>query len=69
MHSSQDFGVTTGHAGSNATLEGLEVCQNGWRLQHREQEAQDLQPSADVGEVGLVGLLLVKEKKRCKLRK
>lgn len=58
MHSSEDFGVAAGHAGCNASLQRLEVGQDGRRLQHGQQEAQDLKPRADVREVGLGGLLL-----------
>lgn len=54
----QHFGVATGHASRNATLQGLEVRKNGWRLQHWQKEAENLKPCADVGEVGLVWLLL-----------
>lgn len=42
VDSPQDFGVATGHACSDAPLEGLEVGQDGWGLQHSQQEAQDL---------------------------
>lgn len=48
MYSSEDFGVAAGHAGRNASLQRFEVGQDGWRLQHGQQEAQDLQPCADV---------------------
>lgn len=58
MDSPQDFGVAAGHAGSNASLEGLEVGQDGWGLQHSQQEAENLQSSADVGDVSLCCLLL-----------
>lgn len=54
----QDFGVATGHARGNAPLQGFEVGQDGRGLQHGQQEAQDLQPGADVGDVGLRWLLL-----------
>ena len=54
----QHFGVAAGHAGGDAPLQGLEVGQHARRLQHRQQEAEDLQPRADVGEVGLCRLLL-----------
>lgn len=60
MHSSEDFGVAAGHTGCNASLQRLEVGQDGWRLQHGKKEAQNLQSCADVREVGLVGLLLYK---------
>lgn len=55
---SQDFGVAACHACSDAPLEGLEMGQDGRRLQHRQQEAEDLQPGADVGDVSLGSLLL-----------
>lgn len=58
MDGPQDFGVATGHAGGDATLEGLEVGQDCWGLQHGQQEAEDLQSSADVGDVSLRRLLL-----------
>lgn len=58
MDGTQDFGVAAGHAGRDASLEGLEVGQDGWGLQHGQQEAEDLQPSADVGDVSLRWLLL-----------
>lgn len=58
MDSSQDFGVAAGHARRNAPLEGFEVGQDGWGLQHRQQEAEDLQSGADVGDVRLCLLLL-----------
>jgi len=54
----QDFGVPAGHARGDAALQGLEVGQDGRGLQHRQQEAEDLQARADVGDVGLGRLLL-----------
>lgn len=58
MNSPQHFGVAAGHACCDASLEGLEVGKNGWRLQDSQQEAEDLQSSADVGDVSLCWLLL-----------
>ncbi len=58
VDSSQDFGVATGHACSYAPLEGFKVGQDGWGLQHCQQEAENLQSSADVGDVSLCWLLL-----------
>ena len=54
----EDLGVAAGHAGGDAPLQGLKVGQDGRGLEHRQQEAQDLQACADVGEVGLGWLLL-----------
>lgn len=54
----QDFGVAAGHARSDAPLEWLEVSQDGRGLQDGQQEAQDLQSGADVGDVGLCWLFL-----------
>lgn len=48
MYSSEYFGVAAGHAGCNASLERLKVDQDDWRLQYGQEEAQDLQPCADV---------------------
>lgn len=58
VDSSQDFGVAAGHARSNAPLQGFEMGQDGLGLQHRQQEAEDLQSGADVGDVSLRLLLL-----------
>lgn len=58
MDSPQDFGVATGHTCSNAPLEGFKMGQNSWGLQHCQKEAENLQSSADVGDVGLCWLLL-----------
>lgn len=63
MDGPQDFGVATGHARRDASLERLEMCQDGWGLQHRQEEAEDLQSGADVGDVSLCWLLLQEEKK------
>lgn len=65
MDGSQDFGVAACHACSDAPLEGLEMGQDGRRLQHRQQEAEDLQPGADVGDVSLGSLLLRGEDNEC----
>lgn len=58
VDSPQDFGVSAGHARSDASLEGFKVSQDGRGLQHCEQEAEDLQSSADVGDVSRGWLLL-----------
>lgn len=58
MDGPQDFGVATGHAGRDAPLERLEMGQDGWGLQHCQEETEDLQSGADVGDVGLRWLLL-----------
>lgn len=58
MDGPQDFCVAAGHAGGDPFLEGLEVGQDGWGLQHCEQEAENLQAGADVRDVGLRRLLL-----------
>lgn len=58
MDSPQHFGVAAGHARGDATLEGFKVGQDGRGLQHRQQEAEDLQSGADVGDVRLSWLLL-----------
>lgn len=58
MDSPQDFGVAAGHACSDASLEGFKMGQDGWGLQHCQKEAEDLQSSADVGDVSLCWLLL-----------
>lgn len=63
MDGPQDFGVATGHARRDASLERLEMCQDGWGLQHRQEEAEDLQSGADVGDVRLRWLLLQEDKK------
>lgn len=63
MDGPQDFGVATGHARCDAPLERFEMCQDGWRLQHCEKEAEDLQSGADVGDVSLRWLLLQRNKK------
>lgn len=58
MHCPQNLGVAAGHAGGHAALQRLEAAEHSGRLQHAQQEAQHLQPRADVGKVGLVGLFL-----------
>lgn len=58
VDSTQHFGIATGHARSDAPLERLEVSQDGWGLQHCQQEAENLQSCADVGDVRLGWLLL-----------
>lgn len=58
MDSPQDFGVAAGHACSDAPLEGFKMGQDGWGLQHCQKEAENLQSSADVGDVSLCWLLL-----------
>lgn len=58
MDGPQDFGVATGHACRDAPLEWFKMSQDGWRLQHCEEEAENLQSSADVGDVSLRWLLL-----------
>lgn len=58
MDGPQDFGVAAGHARGDAPLEGFEMGQDGRGLQHGQQEAEDLQSGADVGDVGLRLLLL-----------
>ena len=58
VDSPQDFGIAAGHACSDAPLQRLEVGQDGRGLQHSQQEAENLQPSADVGDVSLRRLLL-----------
>lgn len=65
----QDFGVAAGHARSNAPLQGFEVGQDGWGLQHGQQEAQDLQSGADVGDVGLCCLLLRGHRRNREIRR
>lgn len=58
MDSTQDFGVATGHACSNAPLEGFKMSQDSWGRQHSQEETQNIKSSADVGDVCL-GLLLL----------
>lgn len=58
MDSTQHFGIAAGHARSDAPLERLEVSQDSWGLQHCQQEAENLQSCADVGDVRLGWLLL-----------
>lgn len=58
MNSSKDFGVAAGHACSDAPLEGFKMGQDGWGLQHCQEEAENLQSSADVRDVSLSWLLL-----------
>lgn len=69
MHGSQNFGVTTSHACSNSPLERLEVGQDGWGLQHSQKEAENLQSSADVGNISLCWLLLNGQRKNLHLIK
>lgn len=63
MDGPQDFSVATGHARCDAPLERFEMCQDGRRLQHCKEEAEDLQSGADVGDVSLRWLLLQRNKK------
>lgn len=63
MDGPQDFGVATGHASRDAPLKGFKMGQDGWRLQHCKEEAEDLQSSADVGDVSLRWLLLQRDNK------
>lgn len=58
MDGPQNFGVPAGHACGDASLQRLEVGQYGGRLQHGQQEGEDLQSGADVGDVGLCWLFL-----------
>lgn len=58
VDSTQHFGIAAGHARSDAPLERLEVSQDSWGLQHCQQEAENLQSCADVGDVRLGWLLL-----------
>lgn len=55
---SQDLGVSTRHAGRYPSLKWFEAAQNHRRLEDGEQETENFQSGADVGKVGLVGLLL-----------
>ena len=58
VHGSQHFGVSARHAGRDPPLQGFEAAQDGWRLEDSEQEAQHLQPRANVPIVDLIRLLL-----------
>lgn len=58
MDSPQDFGVATGHACSNAPLEGFKMSQDSRGWQHSQEETQNVKSSADVRDVGLSLLLL-----------
>lgn len=53
MNSSKDFGVAAGHACSDAPLEGFKMGQDGWGLKHCQEEAENLQSSANVRDVSL----------------
>lgn len=64
VNGTQHFGVAACHAGGNASLQGLEVGQDRGRLQHSQQETENLQSGADVGDVGLSWLLL-KQRSEC----
>lgn len=64
MDRPQDFGISTGHTGSDPSLQGLEVGQDGRGLENSQQETQDLQPGADVGDVSLCWLLLRRKERR-----
>lgn len=65
MNRPQNFRIATGHTCSDPSLERLEMGQDGGRLQHRQQEAENLQSGADVRDVRLRWLFLRRYRMKC----